>query len=311
MSKADASPVHQRIAAILQQHQVVLFMKGSPDQPRCGFSSKAADVLNSLTPGYLGVDVLSDDEIRQGIKTYGNWPTIPQLYVNGELVGGSDIMMQLYNTGELHQLLGVPAPDRSAPEIWISANAAQAIRAGMADEPELGLHLRIDGRWQASFQLAPIEAHQIKAQAEGIDVYMDVQTAQRAKGLRIDWVESMQGAGLSITNPNAPASVKPMSVKELVQALRSSTPPLVVDVRPEHDRLRAPFPLPADYLEGNRLAALEALDKTQPLAFLCHFGNSSRQAAEHFRGLGFTNIFNIEGGIDAYAREIDPAVVRY
>ena len=311
MSKADASPVHQRIAAILQQHPVVLFMKGSPEQPRCGFSSKAADVLNGLAPGFLGVDVLTDDEIRQGIKPYGNWPTIPQLYVNGELVGGSDIVMQLYNTGELHQLLGAAAPDRSAPEIWISANAAQAIRAGMADEPELGLHLRIDARWQASFQLAPIEAHQIKAQAEGIVVYMDVQTAGRAKGLRIDWVESMQGAGLSITNPNAPATVKALSVKELVQALRSNAPPRVIDVRPEHDRLRAPFPLPSDFLEGNRLAALEALDKAQPLAFLCHYGNSSRQAAEHFRGLGFTNIFNIEGGIDAYAREIDPAVVRY
>jgi monothiol glutaredoxin len=311
MSSAQHSAVHQRIAGMLSQHPVVLFMKGTPEQPRCGFSAKSADVLNALAPGYLGVDVLADDEVRQGIKVYGNWPTIPQLYINGELVGGSDIIMQLYNTGELHQLLGVPAPDRSAPEITITPAAAQAIRAGMADEPELGLHLRIDGRWQANFQLAPIENHQIKAHAEGIDVYMDVQTAQRAKGLRIDWVESLQGSGLSITNPNAPSAVKGLSVSGLVAALKSAEAPLIIDVRPEHDRLRAPFPLPARVLDGANLSALEALDKQQPIAFLCHFGNSSKQAAEHFRSLGFTNLFNVEGGIDAYSREIDGSVVRY
>jgi monothiol glutaredoxin len=303
--------VHKRIGAILGAHHVVLFMKGTPEQPRCGFSSKAADVLNGLAPGFMGVDVLADDEIRQGIKTYGNWPTIPQLYIKGELVGGCDIIMQLYNTGELHQLLGVAAPDRSAPEIFISAAAAQAIRAGMADDPELALHLRIDARWQASFQLAPAEGHEIQAKAHDLTIYMDVQTAGRAKGLQIDWTETLQGAGLSITNPNAPSMVKALSVAKLVEALNSPSAPMIIDVRPEHDRLRAPFPLAARVLESSTLGALEAMDRTQSLAFLCHFGNSSRQAAEHFRSLGFTNLFNIEGGIDAYAREIDTSVVRY
>ncbi len=310
-SVGSNSAVHRQISSILASNPVVLFMKGTPQHPRCGFSAKSADVLSNLAPGFFGVDVLSDDDIRQGIKTYGNWPTIPQLYVKGELVGGSDIIMQLYNTGELHQLLGVAAPDRSAPEIFISVAAATAIRAGMADEPALGLHLRIDGRWQASFQLAPIEGHEIKAVAEDLNVYMDVQTAQRAKGLRIDWIESLQGSGLSITNPNAPSLVKPMTVSDLAAALKTARPPLVIDVRPEHDRLRAPFPLPSRVLEGNTLSALEALAKSQPLAFLCHFGNSSKQAAEHFKSLGFTEIFNVEGGIDAYAREIDASVVRY
>lgn len=310
-SAASSSAVHRQISTILASNPVVLFMKGTPEQPRCGFSAKSADVLTNLVPGFVGVDVLTNDEIRQGIKTYGNWPTIPQLYVKGELVGGSDIIMQLYNTGELHQLLGVAAPDRTAPEIFISDGAAAAIRAGMADEPSLGLHLRIDGRWQASFQLAAIEGHEIKALAQNLAVYMDVQTAQRAKGLRIDWIESLQGSGLSITNPNAPSAVKQMTVSALAAAMKSAHPPLIIDVRPEHDRLRAPFPLPSRALEGSSVATLEALEKSQPLAFLCHFGNSSKQAAEHFRALGFTEIFNVEGGIDAYAREIDPSVVRY
>lgn len=301
--------VHARITKLLAENAVVLFMKGGKDQPRCGFSAKATDVLNELSPQFVGIDVLLDEEIRQGIKLYSNWPTIPQLYINGELVGGSDIITQLFNTGELHQLLGAPAPDRSAPHITISDNAAIAIRAGMADEPGVVLHLRIDRRWQAHFQLAPAEGHEIKANAAGIEILMDVATAQAAQGMHVDWVESLQGAGLSIKLPRAPKPIQSMSVAELMPALRTGT--LLIDVRPEHDRLRAPIPLPHRVLDNSTLATLEALDKSTPMAFLCHFGNSSRQAADHFRGIGFTELFNLEGGIDAYAREIDARVARY
>lgn len=305
------NPVHERIAELLAANPVVLFMKGTPSQPRCGFSAKAADVLNTLVPSFVGVDVLSDDEIRQGIKTFGNWPTIPQLYIKGELVGGSDIIEQLNNTGELHALLGVQVPDRTPPSIHISDSAAQAIRSGMSDEPDLALHLKIDHRWQANFQLAPATGHEIKAESNGVTLHMDLQTAARAKDLRIDWISNLQGEGLSITNPNAPAAVKSIDVKTLDQQIREGIAPLIIDVRPEHDRLRAPFPRPHQVLDAATQRGLEALAKQQPLAFLCHFGNSSRGAAEHFRSLGFTQVFNIEGGIDAYAREIDPQVVRY
>src|SRR3546814_10105410 len=87
-------------------------MKGQPNAPQCGFSAKAVGILSSLGVPFKGVDVLADAEIRDGIKVFGNWPTIPQLYIAGELVGGSDIIEQLVNSGELHQLLGLPAPDR-------------------------------------------------------------------------------------------------------------------------------------------------------------------------------------------------------
>ena len=307
---AAISPaVHARIAKLLADNPVVLFMKGGKDQPRCGFSAKATDVLNELAPNFIGVDVLLDEEIRHGIKLYGNWPTIPQLYINSELVGGSDIITQLFNTGELHQLLGAPAPDRSAPNITISDAAATAIRAGMADEPGVVLHLRIDRRWQAHFQLAPAEGHEVRAQAAGIEILMDVATAQAAQGMHVDWAESLQGAGLSIKLPRAPRAIQSMSVSELTPAHQKGT--LLIDVRPEHDRLRAPMPLSHRVLDNSTLSSLEALDKTTAMAFLCHFGNSSRQAADHFRGLGFTELFNIEGGIDAYAREIDGSVARY
>ena len=96
---------NERIAEIVGANDVVLFMKGTPLFPQCGFSSKAIAILEHLGVAYATVDVLQDMEIRQGIKAYSDWPTIPQLYVKGEFVGGSDIMMEMYEAGELHQLM--------------------------------------------------------------------------------------------------------------------------------------------------------------------------------------------------------------
>ena len=93
-----------RIDAIVKAHPVVLFMKGSTLFPQCGFSSRAVSILQHLNVEFETVDVLQDQGIRQGIKAYSDWPTIPQLYVDGEFVGGSDIMMEMYESGELQQV---------------------------------------------------------------------------------------------------------------------------------------------------------------------------------------------------------------
>jgi monothiol glutaredoxin len=95
----------ERLAGIVNGADVLLFMKGSPLFPQCGFSSRAVAILNHLGAEFESVDVLQDQEIRQGIKVFSDWPTIPQLYVKGEFVGGSDIMMEMYESGELAQLL--------------------------------------------------------------------------------------------------------------------------------------------------------------------------------------------------------------
>jgi monothiol glutaredoxin len=97
--------VNSRIDEIVNANDVVLFMKGSALFPQCGFSSRAVAILDHLGVSYETVDVLQDPEIRQGIKGYSDWPTIPQLYVKGEFVGGSDIMMEMYEAGELQQML--------------------------------------------------------------------------------------------------------------------------------------------------------------------------------------------------------------
>src|SRR5690606_8447307 len=94
-----------RIGEIVNANDVVLFMKGTPLFPQCGFSSRAIAILDHLGVTYESVDVLQDQEIRQGIKTYSDWPTIPQLYIKGEFVGGSDIMMEMFEAGELQQLM--------------------------------------------------------------------------------------------------------------------------------------------------------------------------------------------------------------
>ena len=98
-----------KIDGIVKANDVVLFMKGTALFPQCGFSSRAVAILDRLEANYETVDVLQDPEIRNGIKEYSDWPTIPQLYVKGEFVGGSDIMMEMYESGELQQLVGADA----------------------------------------------------------------------------------------------------------------------------------------------------------------------------------------------------------
>ena len=95
----------QRIEKILNENKVVLFMKGNPQFPQCGFSARAVAILKELGVQYGSVDVLEDMDIREGIKEFGQWPTIPQLYINKELVGGSDIMLEMYQSGELQETL--------------------------------------------------------------------------------------------------------------------------------------------------------------------------------------------------------------
>ena len=105
MTDPVSDDVQARLQQLVTSNDVVLFMKGSPLFPQCGFSSRAIAILNHLGAEFESVDVLQDQGVRQGIKAFSDWPTIPQLYVKGEFVGGSDIMMEMYESGELAELL--------------------------------------------------------------------------------------------------------------------------------------------------------------------------------------------------------------
>ena len=295
--------IRERIDAIVQQHRVVLFMKGDRQQPMCGFSAAASGALNDLLPEYHTVDVLADPDIREGIKLYGNWPTIPQLYVEGELVGGADIVRQMYASGELHALFGLPEPDRTPPEITITDKAAEAIRNGMADADGMALHLEVGTDHHASFRLAEAGDSDIVAHANGLEVHFDPGSAQRAKGITIDWVETMQGAGLSLRFPGA-TEVKSMSVTELKQHLDAGDITLV-DVRPAPVRAKVASLPQARVLEEEGYEAIEALPHDTPLAFICVKGISSRGVAEQFAAHGFENVYSVEGGMNEWSEQSD------
>jgi monothiol glutaredoxin len=303
--------LHSRIESLLQSNRVVLFMKGEPRAPQCGFSAKAVAALSSLDIDYAHVNVLADPEIREGIKAYGDWPTIPQLYVGGELVGGSDIIEQMANSGELHALLGLPAPDRTPPMITITPAAVGMLRDALANAGDgYALQVVVDARFDAKLQLAPVDPDAIAVEHDGIRAQFDMASARRAQGLRIDWVDDERGRGLVIDNPNASPRVKPLSVVE-ANARAASGSLTLIDVRPADERALAAVNVPFSVFDGDALSHLEALPKDTPLAFLCHRGGRSAQAAEHFRGLGFCEVYNVEGGIEAWALEADEHVPRY
>ena len=131
-----SNPIRDEIAKAISEHEVILFMKGRPEQPMCGFSARTVAALDALGASYAAVDILPDPRIRQELSAISNWPTIPQLFVNGELVGGCDIVTEMYESGELAQLLGVEQPDDApaeapaaaepgAPPLQIGNNLAQ------------------------------------------------------------------------------------------------------------------------------------------------------------------------------------------
>ena len=126
------NPVRDAIQSAINDHEVILFMKGTPEQPMCGFSARTAAALEALGAEYAAVDILPDPRIRQELSAISNWPTIPQLFVRGELVGGCDIVTEMYESGELAGVLGVDAPGGAAPE------GAQPGAAPMHIENRLG-----------------------------------------------------------------------------------------------------------------------------------------------------------------------------
>lgn len=111
---AESNPIRDAIASAISEHEVILFMKGTPEAPACGFSARTVAALQALQAPFAAVDVLPDSRIRQELSAISNWPTIPQLFVKGELIGGCDIVTEMFESGELAQTLGVEQPGEHA-----------------------------------------------------------------------------------------------------------------------------------------------------------------------------------------------------
>lgn len=215
MPSPGAGDVHARIDGMVHAERVVLFMKGTPDAPRCGFSARVAATLARHGVAYRAVDVLADPDVREGVKAYSDWPTLPQLFVDGELVGGADIVEEMDADGSLGPLLG--AAERPA----IQQTSAEQVAA-----------------WLAAGEV------------------------------------------------------------------------VLLDVRTDHELALASVP-GARQLRTADFPELEQLPRDTRLAFLCHHGIRSQAAAEAFRQIGFTELHNVVGGIEAWSVEVDPEVPRY
>src|SRR5262245_46547051 len=142
------SDIQQQIDDLVKNNKVVLFMKGTRMFPQCGFSARAIEIFKRCGVTIKDVNVLSDPQIREGIKQYSNWPTIPQAYVDGKFVGGSDILFEMFENGELQKLLGVEAPKVVVPKLTITERAAEAFKSAMQEMGSEVLRFEVSPNFQ-------------------------------------------------------------------------------------------------------------------------------------------------------------------
>ena len=305
------SETRKKIEQLVTSDSVVLFMKGSRSFPQCGFSASVVNILNTLIPKYTTVNILSDADVRTGMKEFSDWPTFPQLFVKGEFVGGADIVRQMHESGDLEKKLGDLVAAPKAPNVTVTPRAAQELSAALQEgTPGDVIHLTITPAWEHQLDLGGKEASHVTIQSNGVTVQLDRASAGRAEGVTIDFIEASDGAGFKIENPNRPATIHEIAPKDLKALLDSGKVTHFYDVRTDKEREVAKI-AGAIRLDDTVMAQIEELPKDTPIAFHCHHGGRSRGASEHFLKLGFKNVYNMAGGIDVWSRDVDPSIPRY
>ena len=290
---------------LLNSNKIVLFMKGTPQQPQCGFSAKTTAALDMLVPTFTTVNVLDHPAIREGIKEYANWPTIPQLYIDAELIGGNDIVQDMLKNGELADALGVEKPTVTQPKITISDDGIAIMKKALDSQPGGILHLQISATWTHQIALDANQDDDIHVKVGDIALHMDPWTAARADGLNMILDEDLTGTHFIFDNPNAPPPVEQMTVQVLKERLDSGDDVNLIDVRNDNERAVASIEGARQWNDDTRVFA-ESLPKDQEIILYCHTGGRSQALAEALRHRGHTNLYNVTGGIKAWANEIDP-----
>jgi len=303
--------LRQKIEQLVQQDEVVLFMKGTRSFPQCGFSASVVNILNTLIPKYSTVNVLAEPEVRASMKEYSDWPTFPQLFIKGEFVGGADIVKQMFENGDLEKKLGSMVAPAKAVKVTVSPRAKQELEAALKEgTPGDVIHLTITGGWEHQLDLGAKEASHVSVDAGGITVQLDRASAAKADGVTIDFIEDATGAGFKIDNPNRPAAVREIGPAEFKRLVDNGTIKHVYDVRTPKEREVAQI-AGTPILDDAAMAQIEALPKDTVLGFHCHHGGRSRGAADHFLKSGFKSVYNMTGGIDAWSQQVDPSIKRY
>jgi monothiol glutaredoxin len=301
-----------RIGELVEGHEVLLFMKGNRQAPQCGFSARVIQILDAYLPDYMTLDVLSEPEIREGIKIFSSWPTVPQLYVRGEFVGGCDIITEMADSGELFGALGVEPPPEVVPTLHISDKAAAGLRQAAeqhAKSPDQQLRLSVSPSFESALSVGTKGALDVEVESNGVTLLVDRLSAQRAEGVRIDIVDTPRGPGFKVDNPNAP-SMGELSVHDLKQLLDAEADFELIDVR-------TPREFETARIEGARLLdeteyeRVQGLPRDTKIVLICHHGPRGVNMAEQLLGAGFSDVHNVVGGIEAWALEIDISVPRY
>lgn len=298
-----------QIDDLVQNNNVVLFMKGRKTMPQCGFSAQVVSVLGELVDDYTTVNVLDSMELREGIKAYSSWPTIPQLYVNGKFIGGCDIVTAMFDNGELHALFGKAVEEVAAPTLNVTEAAASALKEALASEKGVQVRFVVDAAFRPGLDLTPPKSGDLKVQAAGLEILVDRGSAKRSDGVKIDFVPGAQG-GFKIENPNQPPQVKQITPAEVQAKIERGEAFEFLDARSDEEQQIAK-------IEGAKLltqavaSAVEQMDKDTTLVVHCHHGGRSQAAAEHFVQKGFRNVYNMKGGIDAWSLMVDNTVPRY
>jgi monothiol glutaredoxin len=299
--------LRQRIDGFVASDRVVLFMKGTRRAPQCGFSAQVVQILDELVPEYQTHDVLASAELRDAIKEYSEWPTIPQLYIDGKFVGGCDIVRDMKASGELEQLLGARAPLLAPPKVTASAEAIAAFKAAAEGDADV-LHLQVSDGFEHDLFFGPIERGEVEVDLGGLKLYVPRSSVGRAQGVHIGYLAG-PNAGFKIENPNQPAQVIELSVQD-AKAMLDRGELQLFDVRPESEGNIARIAA-GKTLNDEVVDYINELDKQTPIAFYCHHGMRSRGVAQSVVQQGFRKVYNLKGGIDAWSLTIDPSVPRY
>lgn len=308
MTLTDA--LRDELQTTVNEHPVVLFMKGKRRMPQCGFSAQVVQILDELLPDYATINVLENPEIREGIKAFSNWPTIPQLYVQGQFVGGCDIVVQMYQSGDLHQALGIEVPQVESPEITVTPAAAEKLLEAVRQAgPGHRIRLAVNASFRPGLDVDGPRPGDFEIESAGVPMLVDKMSASRANGVVVDFVPGLNG-GFRIENPNEPPRVREVDAQTVAKWREKGEPFEFIDVRTPEERQTAAIPGTV-LLTAEEMARLEGLPKDTLMVFTCHHGSRSLQAAQELVSRGFRRVYNLRGGIDAWSLQVDDSIPRY
>ena len=282
-----------KLQAMVDSHDVVLFMKGTRQQPQCGFSNRVVSILEELEIDYQTYNVFSDPDIRSGMKDFSMWPTFPQLYIKQEFVGGCDLVTEMMQSGELPGMLGVTLEDVEPPAVHCSPNILNLFKESLATHGG-GIHIDVNKNFQYDIFIGPKSNGQVESIIDGVPFYFSRGSAKRANGISLDFKDGDNG-GVLIDNPNEP-KFSDIAVSDVEAWVADNPNAKVYQIGVTADQV-LPF---ATLLDASAHQEIGQLPKDHPIAFMCVMGVRSQHAAKDLTFQGYSNVFNIIGGLTAW-----------